>query len=371
MKIFYALFAFCCVLTQLSALDVEKNNLLCVLYDAGDTGIMVPVLERLDKEGIDFHVLVMATAETIVKPGMFGKKRITLKDLGIGTVVDTTTARTMGLASSEMKKVNKLNPSVVLVGTASKIQQQVLKEYSDRVTVAFVDNFSYDPCQEAFATVEDVVSVAKNVLYPSDQTRMLFEKVAKGASYIVGKPSLEKWQQDIEAVDQQEVLQHLGFNEEQPIVTLIGGYGPGYEVIDPLFDSFVDFFRKEGFQVIRQHHPKVAPNKVKVTEALAVSQYAVGYNSSVVLDAAILGKKSLFFIPDDPRTSFRHLAIAKGFIPKVTTYDELVKYIRSEGVCLDVRKALNLPEHSTERVVNLLEMWIAMTNCTTDVVVYE
>lgn len=349
-------------------IPLYKTKLLCVLYDAGETGALVPVLKKLEKDGKDFRVLVMGTAETLVKPGMFGDKRLTLKDLTIETVVDTATARTTALSKEMMGKFQTIDPQVVLVGTASRIQQQVLETFPASTTVAFVDNFDYDKKQESFATVNKVQAVAKHVLCPSKHTETLFaepETVQPGKRYhVVGKPSLEVWEQEIRTANRKQILNTLNFNNTQPIVTFIGGYGPGYEVINPLFDQYTELLEKEGFQVIRQHHPKVAEQmgiklKVKTTEALAVSQSVIGYNSSVILDGALVEINSLFFIPEDKRTPFKHFAIDKGLIPRMTNYEELLTYVKkTTRTPPDISEQIGVPPNSTVRIEQLLNGWM-------------
>lgn len=345
-----------------SLIASHHPKLLCVLFDAGETGNLLPVLKKLEINGKDFRVLVMGTAETIVKPGMFGNKRITLEDLEINKV-DTTTPRTYSLSTEMMKKFQKMNPAVVLVGTASRIQQDVLQQFSSAVTVAFVDNISYDPQQESFETVKKVQEVAKHVLCPSKNTVSLFLNSQKRMEllptyHVVGKPSLEAWEKEIHAVEPAAVLQTLHFTSDKPIVTFIGGYGPGYEVIDPLFQQCVEDLNKQGIQAILQPHPKVGSSKVKTTEVLRVSSLVVGYNSSVIPDAAILGIPSLFFIPNDSRTSFKHEAIEKRRISKVSSCEELVAHIRKKHKIPNLREEMGIPSNSTEVITQLLTEWM-------------
>lgn len=346
-----------------SSLVSHHPKLLSVLFDAGETVNLLPVLKKLEINGKDFLVLVMGTAETIVKPGMFGNKRITLKDLNIDTVVDTTSARTCSLSTEMMKKFQQMNPAVVLVGTASRIQQDILEQFSSAVTVAFVDNMSYDSEQESFKTVKKVQEAAKHVLLPSKNTVSLFLNNQKRMEFqptyhVVGKPSLEAWEKEIHSTEPKAVLQILSFTPDKPIVTFIGGYGPGYEIIDPLFKQCMENLNEQGIQVIFQPHPKMGCSKVKTTEALRVSNLVVGYNSSVILDAGILGISSLFFIPKDPRTSFKHEAIEKGLISKVSSCEELIAYLRKNHKIFNLREEMGIPSNSTDVIAQLLTEWM-------------
>lgn len=345
----------------------ENIKLLCVHYDAGEANAMLPVLKQLEVENVNFRVLVIGTAETIIKPEMFKGRRLTLKDLQIDAVVDNTTARTIALSETWLRKFQKIKPKVVLVGSTSRIQQQILEYYNRAVTVAFIDDFSYDRQQESFSTVVNVQAIAKHVLCPSQQTVKLFSQDQKNAKaqpeyHVIGKPSLEVWRKEIASVDRSEILKKLNFTNDQPVITFIGGYGPGYDVINPLFDECGKRLQKLGYQVIQQPHPKIALQKIKTTEALAISKYVVGYNSSVILDAALVGIPSLFFIPDSPKTQFKHFAIDAHLIGKATAYEELVFFLSSNTVRTDIGKTIGVPQESISIVKQFLYRWMNDTH---------
>lgn len=335
-----------------------KVNRLCVLYDAGETTALIPVLKKWEKEGVDFHILVMATAETLIKPDMFTSKRLVLKDIGVMDTINQQTERTTGLGQDALKQLNKIKPKMVLVGTASRVQQQFLEKFSNAETVAFVDNFDYDPENASYATVMKVQAAAKHVLCPSQNMIEILKKENRSSErsfHVVGKPTLEIWEKEIASVDRAKVLDTLQLKENGgAIITLIGGYGSGYDTINPLFSQYTEQLKKEGFQVILQPHPKVSPQKVKTTEALAVSDYVIGYNSSVILDAALIGKNALFLLPEN--LSFKHFAITKGLISQVSDFESLTRYIREgKTPAENIRKTLNVPQNSTEIICTLLD----------------
>lgn len=335
---------------------------LCVLYDAGETAGLLPVLKKWEREGKDFRVLVMGTAATLIKSDMFLGKRLELQDLGIQEKIDVQTARTQGLSSQSLAKLKEINPKLVLVGTASRIQQQALELFPKSSTVAFVDNFNYDPNFESYATVEKVQAAAKHVLCPSKNLIDLFSKEKSGTPtrlsrfHVVGKPTLESWEKEIGAVDQAQVMNKLSLTPQKKTVTFIGGYGAGYEVMNPLFSECAERLKKEGYQVIVQPHPKVEAQTIKTTEALAVSDYVVGYNTSVILDAALVGKNAFHFISE--KTPFQHFAINQGLIGRVSTIEELLQYLREEKKPADVRKALDIPANSTDMISSLIDQWV-------------
>lgn len=350
------------VASKTNPFEVIKTDRLFVLYDAGETNAMIPVMKRLEAEGKDFKVLVMGTSETIVKPGMFEGKRLVLKDLEVSDIVDKDNwKRDQEMSGDGILKIrDRIIPKAVIVGTASSVQRQVLPLFK-AASIAFCDNFDYDMTHESFKTVDKVQAVASKVLCPSKNLVKLLSGPQPTAESlkkyeIAGKPTLEQWKKDIEAVDQADVLRTLGFDKSKgPVITFVGGYGEGYEFIHILFEATAKCLRQRGYQVLIQPHPKVAQQKVKTPEALAVSDYVIGFNSSVIFDSAVIGKKAIFFYPN--LLNFSHFAIREGYIPKVSSFVELLQTIEKmkNQPPVDLYEKEQIPKNSTDRILEIIE----------------
>lgn len=307
-----------------------ETHSLCVLFDAGETTSLLPVLKKWENEKKDFFVLVMGTAEKLLKNEEFGGKKLSLRDINCNQIIDSTTDRTTLLALENLHLIrDSIQPEVILVGASSLIQKQVLDTYPSCLKVVYIDNFNYDQSSDSFSTVKKVQESAALVLCPSQHVVALFDK-GNGKIYkSVGKPSLEKWQKEVSLVNKDEILFRLGLNPMQgPIVTFVGGYGYGYDVINPLFKEYSRKLKEYGYQTVILEHPKVGTSPITIIEAMAISDYIVGYNSSVIFDAAIIGKKVLYLIPSE--IPFFHFAIDKKLLPKVENFDELLKEIRND-----------------------------------------
>ncbi|MBA3237543.1 MAG: hypothetical protein H0T62_04240 [Parachlamydiaceae bacterium] len=331
-----------------------------VFYDAGETNALIPVLKKFDTEGMNFKVLVMGTAETIVKPEMFLEQRLVLRDFNIITIVDHTNwQREQKLDLQDVLKIcNQITARTITIGTASRVQRQVLKHFNG-IRIAFCDNFDYDVSNESYRTVKKTQEKAQIVLCPSENlVRLLTESSVfdKTRKYkIAGKPSLDQWAKELENVNKSAILEKLKFDSTQgPVVTFVGGYGQGYEIINPFFNEAAAFLRENGYQVLIQPHPKVAPQAVKTTEALAISEYVIGFNSSVVYDAAVVGKKGIYFYPES--LTFDHFAIREGYLPKVHSNIQLFEVIKASRTqsAIDLYEAEKIPHNSTERIAKIL-----------------
>lgn len=324
-----------------SSFSFQPSSFLFVAFDAGETSNFIPVMTALKEENRPFKILVMGTAETLVPESEF---RVTLADLGSDEVVDRSTKRTYELSQKSLTLIqNAFNPEKVIVGTASSIQAQVITLFPHAKSYAFVDNLNYDPQHENFLTVCKVYRAASTILFPAKFTEKLFPEREK-PSVIVGKPSLEVWEKEIDEVDLNKLNLQLN---GKPVILFVGGYGEGYEVINPFFEECREKLQTAGYNVIIQPHPKVKPSKIKITEALALCKktggVVIGYNSSVPLDAALIGIHALYMNPDGVKP-FQHFPL----IGSVKTCEDLLERVKHLPKPKRLMAELAMPENSVE-----------------------
>lgn len=393
-----------------------KTDHLFVLFDVGETTALLPVMQEMERLGKDFRVLVMATAETRVTQDMFKAKRLTLADLGVTETINPSTPRTTKLSEESLRKIaSKIETNSVIVGTAARIQRQIFKKsFPHAVSYACPDNFSYDPNHESYQTVKKVAAAAKMVLCPDADIVDLLQNdpyvKAKAHKYhstyeVVGKASLDSWNAYIKQVlssggiaplieekkkkiaegdparEKLEIeigqLEHLDSKireltkERKRVVTLIGGYGPGYDVIDPLFQRLAESLKKElNCEVFYQLHPKVLGELalkfgkqagipyITTEQALALNKMTqgivVGYNSSVPFEAALIGIDACYIIPDNA-PPFKHRKVEKGMVPAVKTEQELFEYIKKNIQPGNLREKLQVPANTTEVILRAVK----------------
>ena len=334
-----------------------NTKCLFVCFDAGETTGLIPVMQRMEKKGYDFRVLVMATAATVLTPDMFKGKRLELSDLGFSEVVDRETTRKTRLAGLERIK-QQINPKVVVVGNASQgIQKQILKLYTDRPRISYSENFYYDLDSYAGKVVKKVASSANYIFCPSSNLVEIFKErlkpLPKKSYKIVGKPSLDAWAKEIAKVEKEGVYRALNLQEAKgPVVVLIGGYGDGYDVVNPMYEKCKEKLENAGYQVVYQPHPKISKPLVPTTSVLAIADYVVGFNSSVLFDSLLIGKKAVYLIPSG--TSYNHFAIDKGFAPKVENEEQLMEKMEElrGSAKRDIAEELQIPSKSAKLIFN-------------------
>lgn len=329
-----------------------KTDYLFVLFDAGETNMQKPVFEKWTKENKDFLILAMGTAATLVKTGEFENRVITLSDLEVSDQIDNTTERTQALSKHALSQLSRIKPKTVLVGVASEAQYQCLQLFSDSITIAVIDNFDYDPTSTIFETVNKVQEAAQHVFCPSQNIADLFSKgdsVQTRSYHVVGKPSLDSFSEDISnAKENLSTIYSKAFGSQfipdKPIITIFNGYGEAYDkVLYTAFQALTKELQLAGFYVYMQNHPKICPQQIKTTEALAMSDFVIVYNSSVGLEAAIAGKKTVFFIPEE--APFSHLATT--LLPTARNSKELLNHLKNKNNPPNIRKLLNIPPNST------------------------
>ncbi|HSX12523.1 MAG TPA: hypothetical protein VLF61_03450, partial [Rhabdochlamydiaceae bacterium] len=108
----------------------QETSVLFVLFDAGETHALLPVMKRCESEQLPYQVLAFGTARTLVPNA-----------LEIDLPVDSNWQRDVPLAPEEIEKLCLLvQPEVVVSGVASAIQGQLLDAYRGSAkTFAFWD----------------------------------------------------------------------------------------------------------------------------------------------------------------------------------------------------------------------------------------
>ena len=176
------------------------GDYLFVLYDAGESVALAPVIEGLKERGKEVRVLTYGTK-----------------------------GRYEELPPEELSDAD-----VVVTGTASKIQWQYIK-HSTGKTVAYYDNplpietISYAPLIREFEKAADLFLVPSNAAAKSSEAPHI---------EVVGNPDLDRYS----AGAQQEGL-----------MVYFGGYDPDYE---EAFKAFLNYTLGRDMEVVVRPHPK-------------------------------------------------------------------------------------------------------------------
>ena len=362
---------------------------LYVLYDTGEAVPFLSLMVQNIKDGKDFRFIAVGSAVNSLKrencdndenllQGILAR-RICLNDLGVADNIDPKSwPREKQMSEEGLRAVQeKVFPASVIVGTASRVQEQFLKLFPEAAKLCFVDNPDYDTKGASFKTVQGVQQAADVVMCPLKHTVDLFtrEDGSKREYKVVGSPTWESWihRQEEAKGRRQEILKKLGLSSDKPIVALMDAYdsNPAVDntyaaIISPLFKTLAAALQAKGFQAVVQPHPKVAPQTVNTPDLLSVSTGVAGYNSSTVFTARMLGIESVYIIPkNDP---FSHFSIDKGYIPEIRFSDPsevpeafIAKLEEmKKSPCPDLFELEGIPRKSVETISRLIDERIAL-----------
>ena len=357
-----------------------QTDLLVVLYDAGETFMLQPVLPLLTENGINYKVLVMATARNLVSTSADFPKahQIDLeKTCGVTAHVDPTHwERLQSLDEKDLQKVATcVEPKIILTGMASRIQvqiAQVLKRPGVKVSGAY-DGFN--PILTS--------SVAYRFLDQVDQVLVPLERIRAGVrTYrphlpveVVGQPALEKWVLASRNIDRNQILRQLPYlNPRQKTILYVGGYGDDYAEAFELFVQSARQIPNESFIV--SAHPKmdgafekdiisqkkatnvhVLPSSVSTLEAAYIADLVVTQRSTVGTQALFLGRPVVYL--DVPQTKFSNFSIENGWASQVTEAESFQNKVRevlanNNFQALDYFAKAKIPRNSAKRIADRL-----------------
>ncbi len=200
-----------------------KGRVLFVLYDAGETLALLPVLPLLEKAGIEYQLLpIHKSAYSFVKSH---EKTIHINQntLENGAYIDNE------YLYSLTTQCQALSPDLVVIGAHYIVQLYISRQFKRRgIAVAgYYDTFSFN---EKSPLLEDFFDLLDAYWVP---TGFIVEKSKpfnpKADVVVVGHPGVQAWNQVRQEVNLDEVKAQVGLSDEtRKIIGFVGGYGTFY-----------------------------------------------------------------------------------------------------------------------------------------------
>ena len=337
---------------------MQVQTLLPILFvccDMGETNALIPVMQKLHEDKIEFKVLAMGAALTKLE-GDFS-----LKDRVIPVKEEVSTATNCAKPLADVAAaIGTLQARVVISGPASKAQEQILAAIRADKKIVYLDNFNYVTSSESFQTVKGVAKVAQKTICVARKVKQILETpqgfFTDKNIKLLGRPSLKNWVTQVNRVDLRATVKKIGFNLYQPIVTIIGGYGRLYdEGVNDAYQQATTSLEEVGYQVHIQHHPNII-NKQPLTtiEAVGMADYVICYDSIAGFESLFANKKVIFLQPSSVPLSDND-AIKEGLAPRVRTAEELVQILdKVSGSQRDPYEVLGVPRDSTAAITQYL-----------------
>ncbi len=316
----------------------EHFPVLFVLYDAGETHALTPVMKEM--RDTKYAVLVMGTAREVLDPQCVHSGTVVdlNSDLGITPCVDKQCwQREAALEKDEITKVStNLSADTVVTGVVSEVQRQLaaaFKAKGSRVLGYYdnphvgVDGFALGAVVRRMEPHVDVMMVPSEAIAESFTVK----------TAVVGQPTLGDWQHKITQIDRAAIRRGLCLSRD-PLLVFCGGYGGNYpEAFELLAMGLKEL---TGWQVVVQLHPKVSGDfersmlnkhgleKVRVVQKcpgtialVAAADVVAVHQSTVGVQALFAGKKVVHV--DTPESSFSNFAIDAGITPRITKAADL------------------------------------------------
>ncbi len=352
----------------------EHIKILFILYDAGETHALTPVMEAMPPT--DYKVLVMGTAREQIQQAAVPAQciRDLHHDFGTQAVVDKGAwPRETQLSTEDLNQVSKhLTADVIVTGVVSEAQYQLAELYkkSGSKLIGYYDNphvgLDHFPCSKLLRKFEAFMDT---MMVPSTAIAKSFSRPC----HVVGQPSLKAWREKVQRINTKKIRQDLGLSQA-PLLVFCGGYGENYPQAFELFVQGLNGLK--GWQVIIQLHPKVEGSlerkllkkyghshipvlqKEPGTLPLAATADVVAvYHSSVGLQALFAGKKVLHI--DLPESQFHNFATDANIAPKVCDANQMAKVLQKLHASdpINVRilhDCSGIPSDAVQRILDVI-----------------
>ncbi|MBS0653952.1 MAG: hypothetical protein JSR39_10570 [Verrucomicrobia bacterium] len=323
---------------------IKTVDILFVGYEAGETNIWIQLLGKWDTE-LSTAVLTMGTATKLVQDAQLPNV-LTVEDLQIFCPKDQ---RGYSFSEEDLKKLDGIRCRYLVTGVFSHPQQQIAEHFAAQGSkvVAVWDNFSRFAHLPGSLTefAPAIFSCSSHILTPSIECATdLNSRFSFQRALAIGQPTLDVWEEKIQAVDRDKAFQKIHLSPDIPIVLFIGGYHERGNNYCEAFELFAKSLLRlqNAVQVLVQLHPrsdgsyeqqvldKLAHDYANFPryfisnpaahlssfEAVAISRVGVCHRSTLAIQALFAGKP--FVHVDVPDTPFSSFAIEKGLIPQAT-----------------------------------------------------
>ncbi|MBI3211983.1 MAG: hypothetical protein HYZ47_04815 [Simkania negevensis] len=352
---------------------------LFLLYDAGETKGLLPVIHRYKEEELDFQVIALGTARHLIEEEMLPKENVIdlEKELQLEERIDRNWDRYHPLSQKTMNKIKEyVMPRVLVMGVASEIQAQFATTYQGSAKiVAFYDNVNLISRSIYEPLIRKIESVSDFFLVPSrEAAASSFHK----SPYIVGQPALDEC---VRSLSQQKgeikekMRSTLGLSSDLPIIAYIGGYDSDYGEAFQLFCQSI--LPMKGCQVLLSPHPKTEGKLEKEIlarekgekrilflkkpysslDAAALADLIVCHRSSLGVQLAFAGKKVIFLdLPQSkvPNPAVEEWKVAYMALSKEEFQRLLLDKESRECSSEEAYKKAGIPMESSEIIFSIL-----------------
>jgi hypothetical protein len=331
------------------------RSVVFLLYDAGETLAVNPVIRRLRQSGVPVHVVAWGTAHRMLQHDCAPKIDID-PDLRLYPKNIEVFDRDLELSAANVKpiveKLVRSNPALVITGNVSVAQYQLATSLSrsGSKVVTYHDSFSrteHTHLRNRFLNFDEY-------WVPSDELlNDIVQSSPKAKIVTVGHPTLDLWQSTGIQEMRLSTLDTLGELElNRPVVLFVGGYGPHYEESLRLFyEAASNQIAKTKYLFLLSPHPKTDGSVER--ELLATFSNAAVKITPPALDTRNIASVATVVVSQ--MSTFNIQAMASAGLPGI--------YLRSNAVVhedIATRAGLIPVIHNAGDFINELNRSIAI-----------
>ena len=309
-----------------SSQATSRPRVALVVYDAGETLALLPVVDRLASTEIQVEwVPLTPWAASLLAAN--GRSFLPLPE-GIEEMPHVLSREGGQEPSVWIDAFTRSKPDLAILGMVSEAQRRIGAHLRE---LGVPTRGIYDGFQPP-----DETSIGLRAAQFVDEVWVSTARVRDGfaalgmETVVSGQPTLESWRRVAEETDAQTVRRTQGVRSHQRVLLFAGQYGPGYEEV---LGSFLEAMRDllvadSSLFLILSHHPRtdgqverralsrtfseptLAGRAAMMAEGLTTAQMATAaevvltWTSTVGVQAAFMGKQVIYYSPPETFDSY-------------------------------------------------------------------
>lgn len=349
----------------------KKGNALFVLFDAGETKALLPVMIEMDKAKIPYNIIAFGTAWNLMKKNPKTINIYSEIQLPAG-ISSTKWDRVNGIDPKYLEKIYELaGAKIVIEGMVSEIQNQIGKYFKKQGAEVFLYYDSFAPISTTYPFMLEMIQYASHLLVPSQTVAESAHALIPHLKVdVVGQPTIELWIDEIEKEKVAKGKSRLKLQGNAPFLLYISGYGEGYEEAFSSFAEavqYVDFYQigiclhpkmdgameRKILKAYKCPHVFIIPKNIATSHIVSVADLVVTWRSTVGVQAAFLGKPVVYL--DHESSTYSDLALEKEWAVRCNNPTEflqvLVNFEKKEPISHGERlREGGVPQESAETI---------------------
>ncbi len=313
-----------------SSLFSTRSTVGFVLFDAGETKALEPVMELLREKGQRFVIIAVGTSYALLKNS--AELIDWQRDCGV-TVNPSSWSSHKRLPPALALELWRCRPiDFAVVGLASKFQDDLSRFFASQKIPVWAYDDSFSPKRSGQRASKQFLLYEEILVSSASVEKAIRARLRRAKVTTVGQPTLEVFRQTMNEFETEPLRKQLQLSS-RPVALYAGGYGENYAESFRLFveeanelsdyDFVVSLHPKVNGQLERRIIKKYAkkpmmllPKSISTSEALTLADALITHRSSVAVQAAF-SEKPVVYIDTKPH-EYSDLLLERGWARQVS-----------------------------------------------------